>query len=431
MFALTKAAVLALAMAILGGGTMVGVVVLQSPGSVTTTDYGVDNDGNGRFDYLVIRVTFDAPAAGPYFAWGSLATTHPLAAGCWVLPPVMRAGAGGPMVGGVIAWSDQSVFLENGRQSIAFGFRGTDISWSGADGPYEARYEITLGDRGPMPLEARPVPEPTPPGFHLAGSHTTRAYRASDFEELPVAARFTGAYSDAGIDADRDSKFEALVITAEVDVIVPGPYMLEGQLTKTSAVGDIVTWIAAAWSTVQLTEGRTMVNASFPGEAIGASGMDSPYDFHLVLQYTDPQVLALAGSNAPMPVADPPYVPSCLDGVTKSYSASDFETDRAMYWIDSLRFLPAKGGAGIAAVSVARGGDMLTVVIEETLTMELFDARGGLVFADAAKIALPSPGARADLAFTLPSLGPGTYTVRATLGPPDRPVDMKEIEITV
>ena len=435
MFALPKAAALLLATAILGGGTMVGVSVLQSPSSAVAIDYGVDNDGNGRFDYLVVRVAFDAPAAGPYLAWGSLLTSHPVSFGCGGLLPAVRMANGGPMAEGVIAWSYQSVFLEKGRRSIAFGFPGTDISRSGADGPYEARYEITLGEGGPIPLESRAALVRGPEGFHLDGSHTTQAYRASDFEELPIAARFTGVYADDGVDGNGSGAFEFLRIAAEVDVSVPGPYMLDGQLTTPSAQGDGVTWIAWTWSTVELTGGRTTVNASFPGEAIRDSGVDGPYAFHLVLQFNDPQVLAEPGSAPPAsflwPPGAPPYPPACLDGTTKPYAASDFERGGPTYWIDSLRVATGKDGGRTAVVAVACGGNMLAVVIENTVTLELFDARGGLVFTDAANVALPSPGSRADIAFTLPFLGPGTYTVRATLGLWDRPANVMEIELTV
>src|SRR5207244_12583390 len=62
----------------------------------------------------------------------------------------------------------------------------------------------------------RPVPASCPE--MLCGS--TRAYRASDFDDTVEFLRYTGRFEESTPDRDGNGKYDALVVRAEVDVLL-------------------------------------------------------------------------------------------------------------------------------------------------------------------------------------------------------------------
>ena len=74
---------------------------------------------------------------------------------------------------------------------------------------------------------------------------------------------------------------------------------------------------------------------------------------------------------------------------------------------------------------------MLTVVIEDTLTVTIVDAAGFVVGTFKDRVSLPAGGSSQSFAHTLDGIAPGTYTITAVLGPPDQPVDVRTVTASV
>jgi hypothetical protein len=78
------------------------------------SDWGVDTDGNGRYEHLAVRVGVRAPAAGTYTLRAALADGE----------------------GGEIVWAEETATLAAGSRFITLNFDGAQIGGRGTDGPY-------------------------------------------------------------------------------------------------------------------------------------------------------------------------------------------------------------------------------------------------------------------------------------------------------
>ena len=113
-------------------------------------DSGVDTDGDGRFNELVVDVQIDVFTAGTYVVYATL------------YDPSFS----------LVLFAFYSDFLDPGMRSFPLAFPGYQINGSGIDGPYTV--EIALYASGPVYGFA---------GFNL---HATQAYSHLDFEEPPL-----------------------------------------------------------------------------------------------------------------------------------------------------------------------------------------------------------------------------------------------------
>lgn len=109
-----------------------------------TTDRGVDDNGNGRFDRLLVTVQVDALFAGSY-TWN-----------------MKLADEGGRQ----LAFSSDSRFLSTGLNDLTFSFDGSAIGSSGAPGPFRLSDLLLFGTKSVV------VPD--------VGQ--TQAYRSIQFE---------------------------------------------------------------------------------------------------------------------------------------------------------------------------------------------------------------------------------------------------------
>jgi len=155
-------------------------------------DYGVDSDGDGYFDQLVIELEVDAAQPGSYWLQGELGLDQDV-------PSLMRSG-------GVIDVSVVQADLAQGLNTLQLTFEGLRISASKADGPYALKY-----------LSITDVEDPTRDDFanealgNWSSLYTTAAYRADDFENR--GARLSDDIAEVGLDADGDGLYEALAWT--------------------------------------------------------------------------------------------------------------------------------------------------------------------------------------------------------------------------
>lgn len=534
-----------------GGGAAWTVHALMAPGDGAGTDYGLDTNGNGTFEWLVVEADLSLPEAGTWDVYADLSITKPPAYGsCDVGGGVPIPILEGSDVYGPIAWVYERYFFPAGRQTVRMAFPGTDLARAGVDGPYRVHAQLSLGG---FPYGGIRAPEPYPSGAFLEWNYTTRPYAANDFEMPLRPASFTGAHADVAVDVDADGLADLLELTADVHVNVSAHYSLSGYLTH--GAGSDVQMVAYGYRDFDLRIGDAQVFLRFRGDAIRQAGLDGPWNFTLTLYgpveypYLDaggppardlrpgfvsyPEMLC--GSTAAYrasefddtveflrytgrfeeatPDADADGLhdalvvraevdvllaatfdvegvlrpeggstevahaigqvglpegrqwvdftfpgsqirASGLDGpfegtlsltptewridpmttyVTRSYRAADFDDDVTGprgYWIDDL----AAGTVGTSlaiSVRIVRGNDLLTVVYEDVLEVTVTDSAGSIVGSFTARVYLPSGGSTQAFSFSVEKIVPGNYTIRAVLGPADRPVDTRDLMVTV
>jgi hypothetical protein len=544
-------------MALATGGAVWGLHAQMTAKGDPGSDYGLDTNGNGTFDWLVVEAHLSLPQSGTWDLSAALSSTS--------APPNAYCGYGAPPVpilaGGTlapirstysIAYVYERYFFTAGTQTVRMAFSGTDIARSGIDGPYSVAARLSLG--GLPYMQARPLPDPS---YTLVEwNYTTKAYSASAFEQPFRPAAFSGGHSDSAVDVDADGLADYLELRADVVVNRAGHYTLSGYLSKGSGT-DVIRFIAAAYSDFDLATSDTSVVLRFRGDQIRQANVDGPWDFSLTLFGGMPY---LRGNVTPggAPVVMPPqpaYYPETLCGTTSAYRATAFDnaselvrytgrfqeltpdwnrdgtfdtlivraevkvfistgvdlsgvlrpiagpaelaraagqtwlregfewvdfsfpgpairrsgvdgpysatlsitpgtaridpattyTTRAYkatdfdarysngtrgYWIGDLGAVPSASSLTIS-ISVVRGNDRLTVVLQDALTLTVADVSGTVVgtFKDA--VYLAAAGAVQSFTHTLDSLSRGSYTIRAVLGDPSQPVDVRTIVVTL
>jgi len=113
------------------------------------SDYGLDTDGNGTYDHLVVDVQVDVQNAGWYRVEGEL-----------------RKGWSW------IDWTSNYTYLDTGLQTVGLWFDGEDIYDSGEDGPYNVT--LSLEDDNWNNLDT--------------DNHITQSYSYTDFDAPPTQA---------------------------------------------------------------------------------------------------------------------------------------------------------------------------------------------------------------------------------------------------
>jgi hypothetical protein len=172
-------------------------------------DYGLDPDGDGYFDQLVIEIEVNAMQPGTYWFQADLGTDHQV-------PTLIGTG-------GIIAAAVVRAHLAPGTNTVQLPFDGLHISAAKVDGPYILKY-----------LSITDVDNPTPEDFansalgHWSSLYTTAAYQASDFQNW--GAVLSGSYSHYDLDSDGNGRADALVVTTGINVYQPGSYTVEGSL---------------------------------------------------------------------------------------------------------------------------------------------------------------------------------------------------------
>jgi len=172
-------------------------------------DYGLDLDGDGYFDQLVIELEVNAAQAGTYWLEADLGVDRQVPALVWT--------------GGLVAAAVVRADLAEGTHTIQLAFDGLQISASKVDGPYVLKY-----------LSITDVDNPTPDDFadralgYWSSLYTTAAYQAYDFQNRGAA--LSGQVIERGLDADGDGLYESLSLDVGLDMFKPGTYTVQGDL---------------------------------------------------------------------------------------------------------------------------------------------------------------------------------------------------------
>ncbi|MGI0148979.1 MAG: hypothetical protein ACREDF_05550, partial [Thermoplasmata archaeon] len=251
-----------------------------------------DADGDGAFDWLVVRMDLSVDAPNWYSVGATLGTETPFGRGCDFGGVPMLGGPGASRDGTtgsegyayVISWASVRQFLETGDHEISLAFKGTDIGYAGVNGPYTVRAQVYVdGDQDPRIVgPGFGAPSPGPSGWDW--SYVTQSYDAKAFEQPRFAIRFTGESHDVGLDRDGDGLYDYLVVEAQADVALAGTYSISGTLTGQQGEWTSA-WVAGSSGTIDLVEGRQTIEYRFNGGDVWASGLDGTFGFMLNAYY--------------------------------------------------------------------------------------------------------------------------------------------------
>src|SRR5881409_1905318 len=300
--------VLLVTMALASGGAAFGLHALMGAAGDVGTDYGLDTNGNGTFDWLVVEAQVAIPQAGTWDISADLSSPNPPPSGsCGYGAPLPMADLPGGSLSPIpsvypIAWAYERYFFTDGTHTVRMAFAGTDIARSGIDGPYRVHARLSIGGLPYMTL--RPIGDWGGPVVEW--NYTTKAYAASQFEQPVRPATFTGGHTDSAVDLDADGLADFLELRADVHVNLAGHYTLSGYLSK-GAGTTVVRFIASAYRDFDLATTDTSVVLRFRGDQILQAGVDGPWDFSLALYYAP---LAYARGNVtPGPIGTilPPH----------------------------------------------------------------------------------------------------------------------------
>jgi len=197
-------------------------------------------------------------------------------------------------------------------------------------------------------------------------------------------AQLTGAYSDSGVDADGDGRFDSLRLSVGVQITETELYNVVAWLE--SGAGNQITW---ANKQQTLSAGTHTVELSFSGLAIRNAGLDGPYNIARVeLRVSDAEMLTDT-SEDPHVTAAYRYTDFAVPDVALAGSYSDAGVDTSgdgLY--DVLRIaatLDANRGGAYTVVGELLGTDPIavaraTVVLSVGRQAVNLDFDGRLIF---------------------------------------------------
>jgi hypothetical protein len=243
------------------------------------SDNGVDTDGDGLYDYLVIDVGVDVVDAGNYDVRATL-----------------YEHGGMPLDN-----NNNRTYLNSGNQTVQLKFYGLALRQNGYDGRYDLQdlglYNTTYSNPYPVPPIPVPIPMPEEPEEpenitalyeevdHREIAYTTAYYNHTDFQRPPV--EFTGNFTDYGLDTDNDTLYDYLVIDVEVNVRKAGMFELYGSLEYHNEASGRHEWLSSDWNTTYLEPGIRNITLRFDGVRIYNVGCNGSFETRLNLRETE------------------------------------------------------------------------------------------------------------------------------------------------
>jgi len=236
------------------------------------SDHGVDTDGDGLVDELVVEVPVDVDVAAAYRLFGTLSD-----------------GAGT-----TIEQVRVELDLQPGPQAVSLSFDGALLFGLGGDGPYVLE-DLMLEEIATAICLGRAEP------------YTTAVYPHATLQRPPCL--LTGAADDHGLRADGTVQvpYETLVVEVEVDSIAGATVR-----ARANIYAEDGTFVASAAAFAVLSPGPDMLEFRFAARDIFAGGKSGPYELRL---------LSMWGTAAGAPASL--RVPGVV-AVTGPYAVSDF-----------------------------------------------------------------------------------------------------------
>lgn len=179
---------------------------------------------------------------------------------------IEMAGAGSVEVQGALsagetslAYAYHTLKLDAGTQLLDLDFFAAEIAATGLGGPYQIYLSFT------------------DLYYTTNAQHTSAAYRAADFQKMPVAFSFFWVRENF-VDRDGNGYGEAFEVVTTVAALTPETYRLQGIL-EDRAGGLIASTVVPA----PLDDTPTEITLGFDGDAIFRHGVDGPYNVRLAL----------------------------------------------------------------------------------------------------------------------------------------------------
>lgn len=266
---------------------------------VAFRDAGVDTNGNGFFDELVIDVDVRADFDGQY---------HALA--------VLTDSAGNTHQTSV------RQTLAAGENTIRLGFDGRDIYRNRTDGPYTLSTLRLVQERD---MDLLPTAD-------LQDAYATTAYDFAAFEHERI--QLVGTGTAMGVDTNGNGLFDLLDIAVDVELEQSGFYQWSAQLADSTG-----TRLGFFSGSAFLQAGTEMFVFRFPGEPIGLNGEDGPY------YVTD--LLAFSGSAslvAEQVFKAEPFLSSQFEGYSRDTTPPVLvlTADPSQMWPPNHRMVPVE-----------------------------------------------------------------------------------------
>ena len=198
---------------------------MDKPGMISAfSEYGVDTDANGKYDYLQLNVTVSVTHAGQFRLYNYLYDYN------------------GYNIGSTVS----TVYLAVGNQVVTFTYDANAIwQYTVVNGAYESDTDLyaIIGASTP---------------YMNSQTIDTRSYQISDFD--PPAAHFnTSGHSDCDVDVNNDGDHEWILVNVSVNVAVEGDYTITGDLN------DGGWYSMTASNTTHLTVGNHTVQLKYAG----------------------------------------------------------------------------------------------------------------------------------------------------------------------
>jgi len=201
------------------------------------SDYGLDTDGNGKYDFLVVDAVVFVATAGDFQLEAYL---HD---GLW----------------NFLGWNCNYTFLEEGIQTVELRFYGVYIRNIGIDGSYTVS----------MSLHEAPFQ------YLDSDDYVTSAYSSASFQS---GTHFSPPHADRGLDTDSDGLYNQLVVEVAVNVTSAGFHMVDALL-----FGPFFVCLGMDTSSVFLEPGNQTVEVRFSGMVICHNEQSGPYQVDLSL----------------------------------------------------------------------------------------------------------------------------------------------------
>ena len=210
------------------------------------SDYGIDTDEDGLYDYLVVNVGVNVTDPGYYRLSGSLYD---------------ELGSRGD-------FRSNYTYLDSGSQSVSLKFSGIAIRKNGVNGTFNLKH-LYLYDEGYDEVDYR------------YDAYTTSYYNYTDFQTPP--AEFNDVYTDYSEDLDGDGLYNYLVVEVGVNVTEAGNYRVYGSLYE----NETYNWVESAYNTTYLNEGDQIIQLRFEGIKIRQNEVNGTFDLKYLRLYDE------------------------------------------------------------------------------------------------------------------------------------------------